>query len=70
MNSGLLRDQFVKTPRASKWYDMHAVKKESASNAVFDWSPELNKTQTVCSLEWPEEVYLLPQPHVHLARTP
>ena len=25
--SGLLRDQFVKTPRSSKWYDMQAVKK-------------------------------------------
>ena len=39
-NSGLLCDQFVKTPSASKWYDMHAVKKDSASNAVSDWSPE------------------------------
>ena len=27
-NSGLLRDQFVKMPCASKWYDMHAVKKD------------------------------------------
>ena len=28
--SGLLRDQFVKTPRFSKWYDMQAVKKGDA----------------------------------------
>ena len=29
--SGLLRDQFVKTPRSSKWYDMQAVKKGDGS---------------------------------------
>ena len=39
--SGLLRDQFVKTPRFSKWYDMQAVKKGDASTqAVSHWSPE------------------------------
>ena len=38
--SGLLRDQFVKTPRSSKWYAMHTDKKESASSTVCDWSPE------------------------------
>ena len=30
-NSGLLLDQFVKMPRSSKWYDMHAVKKASST---------------------------------------
>ena len=27
--AGLLRDQFVKPPRSSRWYDMHADKKDS-----------------------------------------
>ena len=43
---GLLCDQFVKTPRSSKWYDMH-TDKDSASSTVCDWSPEpakLNST--------------------------
>ena len=26
---GLLRDQFVKTPRPSTWYEMHTEKKDS-----------------------------------------
>ena len=46
---GLLRDQFVKTPRSSKWYTMHIDKKDSASVTVCDWSPErakLNSTFT------------------------
>ena len=39
--SGLLRDQFVKTPCSSKWYDMQAVKKGDVSTqAVSHWSPE------------------------------
>ena len=37
---GLLWDQFVKTPRSSKWYAMHTEKKDSASATVCDWSPE------------------------------
>ena len=36
---GLLREQFVKTPRSSKWYAMH-TDKDSASTTVCDWSPE------------------------------
>ena len=46
---GLLRDQFVKTPRSSKWYAMHTDEKDSASATVCDWSPEpakLNSTFT------------------------
>ena len=39
---GLLRDQFVKTPRSSKWYAMH-TDKDSASTTVCDWSPEPTK---------------------------
>ena len=48
-NSGLLRDQFLKTPHTSKWYEMHAVKKDSASNAVVDWSPEPAKLNSAFS---------------------
>ena len=46
---GLLWDQFVKTPRSSKWYAVHTDKKDSASATVRDWSPEpakLNSTFT------------------------
>ena len=46
---GLLRNQFVKTPRSSKWYAMHCGKKDSACTTVCDWSPEpakLNSTFT------------------------
>ena len=54
---GLLRDQFVKTPRSSKWYAMHTDKKDSASATVCDWSPEpakLNSTFTrVARWSWP-----------------
>ena len=49
LTGGLLRDQFVKTPRSSKWYAMHTDKKDSASTTVCDWSPEpakLNSTYT------------------------
>ena len=35
---GLLRDQFVKTPKLSKWCAMHTDKKDSASTTVCDWS--------------------------------
>ena len=65
---GLLRDQFVKTPRSSKWYDIHTVKKDSASTTVCDMSPELAKLNSTfrrvarCSL-------LLSQPPVLSVRT-
>ena len=32
--AGLLRDQFVKPPRSSRWYDMHADKKDSDRSTV------------------------------------
>ena len=47
--SGLLRDQFVKTPRTSKWYDMQAVKKDASNQAVGDWSPEPAKLNSMFS---------------------
>ena len=37
-NTGLLRDQFIKTPRPSRWYGMHA-EKDSESSTVRSWSP-------------------------------
>ena len=46
---GLLRDQFVKTPRSSKWYAMHTDKKDSASTTVCDWSPEPAKLNSTFS---------------------
>ena len=38
-NTGLLRDQFIKTPRPSRWYGMHA-EKDSESSTVRSWSPD------------------------------
>ena len=38
-NTGLLRDQFIKTPRSSRWYGMHA-EKDSESATVRTWSPD------------------------------
>ena len=68
--AGLLRDQFVKTPRSSKWYDMQADKKDSDSYAVRSWSLEPAKLNSrVHSVEWPSEVYLLLHIPRLLART-
>ena len=39
----------MKTPHTSKWYGMHAIKKDSASNAVVDWSPEPAKLNSAFS---------------------
>ena len=38
-NTGLLRDQFDKPPRSSRWYRMHA-EKSSESSTVRTWSPD------------------------------
>ena len=38
-NASLLRDQFIKTPRSSRWYGMHA-EKDSESTTVRTWSPD------------------------------
>ena len=38
-NTGLLRDQFIKPPRSSRWYGMHA-EKDSESSTVRTWSPD------------------------------
>ena len=35
--AGLLRDQFVKTLRSFRWYDMQADKKDSDSSSVRSW---------------------------------
>ena len=41
-NTGLLRDQFIKTPRPSRWYGMHA-EKDNESSTVRTWSPDSAK---------------------------
>ena len=33
--AGLPRDQFVKPPRSSRWYNMHVDKKDSGRSTVF-----------------------------------
>ena len=38
-NTGLLRDQFIKPPRSSRWYGMHA-EKSSESSTVRTWSTD------------------------------
>ena len=38
-NTGLLKDQFIKTPRPSRWYGMHA-EKDNESSTVRTWSPD------------------------------
>ena len=38
-NTSLLRDQFIKTPRPSRWYGMHA-EKDNESSTVRTWSPD------------------------------
>ena len=47
--AGLLRDQFVKTPRSFKWYDMHVDKKECDRSTVCSWSPEPAKLNSTFS---------------------
>ena len=47
--AGLLRDQFVKTPRSSRWYDMLVGKKDSGRSAVCCWSPEQAKLNSEVS---------------------
>ena len=41
--AGLLKDQFIKPPRLSRWYGMYTDKKDCESNNVCTWSPELAK---------------------------
>ena len=38
-NTGFLRDQFIKTPRSSRWHGMHA-EKDNESSTVRTWSPD------------------------------
>ena len=37
---GLLKDQFIKPPRPSRWYGMHTEKKDCDNTTVCSWSPE------------------------------
>ena len=47
--AGLLRDQFVKTPKSFKWYDMHVDKKDCDRSTVCSWSPEPAKLNSAFS---------------------
>ena len=47
--SGFLRDQFIKPPRSSKWYDMHTNKKDSDISTVCAWSQEPAKLNSTFS---------------------
>ena len=47
--AGLLRDQFVKTPRTSRWYDMHTNKKESGKSTMCSWSVDPAKRNSCFS---------------------
>ena len=47
--AGLLRDQFVNPPRSSRWYDMHADKKDSDRSTVCSWSLEPAKLNSAFS---------------------
>ena len=47
--AGRLRDQFVKPPRSSRWYDMHFDKKDSGRSTVFSWSSEPAKLNSAFS---------------------
>ena len=46
---GLLREQFGKSPRFSRWYDMHTDKKDSGRFTVCSWSLELAKLNSALS---------------------
>ena len=43
---GLLRDQYGKTPRPSRWYEMHTDKKDSDRSTVCSWSLEPAKLKS------------------------
>ena len=47
--AGLLRDQFVKTPRSFKWYHMHVDKKECDRSTLCSWSLEPAKLNSTFS---------------------
>ena len=47
--AGLLKDQFSKPPRSSRWYGMHAEKKDCDNVTVSSWSPELAKLNSAFS---------------------
>ena len=47
--AGLLRDQFVKTSRSSRWYDMYVDQKDSSRSTVCSWSPEPSKLNSAFS---------------------
>ena len=57
-NTGLLRDQFIKTPRSSRWYGMHAERDNESSTVPDRTLPN----STIPSAGLHEETFLLPHP--------
>ena len=55
--AGLLRDQFVKTPRTSRWYDMHTDKKDASTSKVLYWSPDPAKLNRVARHSLPSSQF-------------
>ena len=47
--AGLLKDQFIKPPRSSRWYGMHAEKRDCDNVTVSSWSPEPAKLNSAFS---------------------
>ena len=47
--AGLRRDQFIKPPRSSKWYDMHTDNKDSDVSTVCAWTQEPAKLNSAFS---------------------
>ena len=47
--AGLLRDEFVKPPRSSRWMDMHTNTKDCGRITVCSWSPEPAKLNSAFS---------------------
>ena len=65
--AGLLKDQFIKPPRSSRWYGMHTEK----TVTVLVYTPALRNrpSLTVPLAGLPEEVFLLPHLRGPSART-
>ena len=43
--AGLLKDQFIKPPWSSRWFGMHAEKRDCDNVTVSSWSPEPAKLE-------------------------
>ena len=67
--SGLLKDQFIRPPRSSRWYGMHAEKKDCESTTVRTPDHWNRPNSTIPSVGLHVEAFLLPHPPGPSART-